>query len=115
MEDGTLVTTKDGEIVTVEPVAEVVDEMGKKMIDNPAKMEKGAESPAEEGADAVSPVEDKTAAEQGKMNPEAMGEMYDMLKEFVTKCGAKMAEMEGQYNALQNEFNAFKKEPAGNK
>ena len=104
LEDGTKVETKDGEIVTVEPVAEVA---------MPAEV--GEESPAEEGADAVSPVEDKTAEEQGKMNPEAMGEMYDMLKEFVTKCGAKMAEMEGQYNALQNEFNAFKKEPAGNK
>jgi hypothetical protein len=58
-------------------------------------------------------VEDKTAKEQGKMNPQHMDEMYTMMKEFVTKCGSMIQKMEGQYNALENEFNAFKKEPAG--
>ena len=108
LEDGTLVTTKDGEIVSVETVAEAVPE-------EVAPAADAVESPAEEGADAISPVEDITSNEQGKINPQHMDEMYSMLKEFVTKCGAKMAEMEGQYSALQNEFEAFKKEPAGNK
>jgi hypothetical protein len=42
-------------------------------------------------------------------------EMLDMLKEFVKKMGEKMSEMEQSYSKLQNEFNAFKKEPAAKK
>lgn len=109
LEDGTQVTTKDGEIVSVEsPAEEAMPEEG-------APAEEAAESPAEEGAEPVSPVEKKTIEEDGKLNPQQMDEMYSMLKEFVVKCGEKMAEMEGQYSSLQNEFNAFKKEPAGEK
>jgi hypothetical protein len=99
LEDGTEVTTKDGEIVAVETPAEEV------MAVEGSPAEEATESPAEEGKEPISPAE--------KMNPEAMAEMYDMLKEFIVKCGQKMSEMEGQYNSLQNEFNSFKKEPAG--
>ena len=42
-------------------------------------------------------------------------EVMDMLKEFVSKMGEKMAQMEQSYSALQNEFNSFKKEPAAKK
>jgi hypothetical protein len=92
LEDGTKVETKDGIIARVEEavadVEEVEDEMGKKMIDNPAKME----------------------------YPKMMeSEMMDMLKEFVKKMGEKMSQMEQSYSSLQNEFNAFKKEPAAPK
>lgn len=97
LSDGTKVTTKDGEIVTIESPAE---EKG------PSE-EPNVETPAEEGTEPVSPVEKDTAALQPHMD-----EMYSMLKEFITKCGEKMAQMEGSYAALQNEFNAFKKEPA---
>jgi hypothetical protein len=47
--------------------------------------------------------------------PQHMDEMYNMLKEFITKCSQKMAEMEQNYSSLQNEFKAFKKEPAAKK
>ena len=106
LEDGTKVSVKDGEIVTVTPESEVPKE---------DPMPEEADSPAEEGMEAKGPVVDKTIKEDGKLNPEMMDEMYTMIKEFVTKCGAKMAEMEGQYSALSNEFEAFKKEPAGSK
>jgi hypothetical protein len=86
LEDGTKVETKDGIIARVEEavadVEEVEDEMGKKMIDNPAIME---------------------------------SEMMELLKEFVKKMGEKMSQMEQSYSSLQNEFNAFKKEPAAPK
>jgi hypothetical protein len=39
----------------------------------------------------------------------------EMLKEFVSKMGEKMAQMEQSYSALQDEFNSFKKEPAAKK
>jgi hypothetical protein len=106
LEDGTKVSVKDGEIVTVTPESEVPKE---------DPMPEEADSPAEEGMEAKGPVVDKTIKEDGKLNPQMMDEMYTMIKEFVTKCGAKMAEMEGQYSALSNEFEAFKKEPAGSK
>ncbi|CAB5212356.1 hypothetical protein UFOVP187_5 [uncultured Caudovirales phage] len=111
LEDGSKVTVKDGEIVSVVTPAE---EKGPgEETETPA--EEGAESPAEEGAEPASPVDKETTKADAKLNPQHYDEMYNMLKEFVTKCGAKMAEMEGQYSSLQNEFEAFKKEPAGSK
>jgi hypothetical protein len=89
LEDGSKIETKEGVIVKVEEkIAEAEDEMGKKMIDNPAKMEypKMIES-----------------------------EMMDLLKEFISKMGEKVSKMEQSYSALENEFNSFKKEPAAKK
>jgi len=108
LEDGTKITVKGGEIISLLTPAEQPAAEEKGIGEEP-----GAESPAEEGAEPVSPVEDKTAKMQDKMNPQHMDEMYSMMKEFVTKCGSMIQKMEGQYNALENEFNAFKKEPAG--
>ncbi|CAB5214217.1 hypothetical protein UFOVP185_35 [uncultured Caudovirales phage] len=102
LSDGTALTVKDGEIVSVE---QPKDE---------APTEDAADETAEVGM-ATSPVEDETIKKDGKLNPEMMDEMYGMLKDFIAKCGQKMAEMEGQYSSLQNEFEAFKKEPAGEK
>ena len=115
LEDGTQVTTKDGEIVSVETPAEQAQpgegSPAEEAAESPA--EEAAESPAEEGAEPVSPVDKETTAADKKINPEAMSELHSMLKDFIVNCSQKMAEMEGQYNSLQNEFKAFKKEPAG--
>jgi hypothetical protein len=92
LEDGSKIETKDGVIVKVEEVvadvAEGEDEMGKKMIDNPAKM--------------AYPME-------------MSKEMVDMLKEFISKMGEKVSKMEQCYSKLEDEFNSFKKEPAAKK
>jgi hypothetical protein len=107
LEDGSVVTVKDGEIVSVQaPENEAPGE-------DAAPEE--ADSPAEAGMEAQGPVVDETVKKDGELNPQMMGEMYDMLKDFVAKCGQKMAEMEGQYKSLESEFEAFKKEPAGSK
>jgi hypothetical protein len=42
-------------------------------------------------------------------------QMFEMLKEFISKMGEKMSAMEQSYSALENEFNSFKKEPAAKK
>jgi hypothetical protein len=42
-------------------------------------------------------------------------QMFEMLKDFISKMGEKMSAMEQSYSALENEFNAFKKEPAAKK
>ena len=107
LEDGSKVETKDGEIVSVMP-AEGGEEKA-------PIVEVEVESPAEGGEEAVSPVEEKVIEEDSKLNPDMMGEMYDMLKEFIGKVGEKMADMEKQSMSLKNEFEAFKKEPAGEK
>lgn len=88
LEDGTKVETKDGVIVKVEEKPEVDVED----TDVP-----GVEEPAIDAP----------------MGMEA--EMMEMLKEFVKKMGEKMSQMEQSYSSLQNEFNAFKKEPAAKK
>lgn len=90
LEDGTKVETKDGVIVKVEEVVGDVE---------------GGEAP--EAPEAELPAID---APQGME-----AEMMEMLKEFVKKMGEKMSQMEQSYSSLQNEFNAFKKEPAATK
>ena len=90
LEDGTKVETKDGVIVKVIEVADDAE---------------GGETP-----EAPSLEEPAIDAPMGMSH-----EMLDMLKEFVKKMGEKMSEMEQSYSSLQNEFNAFKKEPAAPK
>lgn len=104
LEDGTKVETKDGEIVSVETPAQ--DKADDESVDA-AKEEKMG--------DDMSPVEKKTIKEDGKLNPEAMGEMYDMLKDFIEKVGMKVAEMEEKNKQMMSEIEAFRKEPAGEK
>ena len=107
LEDGSKVETKDGEIVSVMPA-----ESGE---EKEPTVEVEVNSPAEGGEEAVSPVVEKVIEEDSKLNPEMMGEMYDMLKDFIGKVGQKMADMEKENMSLKNEFAAFKKEPAGEK
>lgn len=90
LEDGTKVETKDGVIVKVEEV--VGDAEGGEVPEAPALEEPAIDKP---------------------MGMEK--EMMDMLKEFVSKMGEKMAQMEQSYSALQNEFDSFKKQPAAPK
>ena len=89
LEGGDKIETKDGVIVKYMEVGE-----------EPADGEAEAEAPEAPAIDA----------------PQGMSkEMYDMLSEFVKKMGEKMSQIEQAHSALQNEFNAFKKEPAAKK
>jgi hypothetical protein len=72
----------------------------------------------EVGPEPADPNAPETEAPEAPAIDAPMGmqkEMYDMLKEFVTKMHEKMSEMDGKYAALENEFNAFKKAPAAKK
>jgi len=93
LEDGTKVQTKDGIIVDITEGTPGPDE------DNDANSEEA------EGADGPD-----VDAPQGMSS-----EMFDMLKDFVTQMHQKMSDMEQSYSKLENEFKAFKKEPAGKK
>jgi hypothetical protein len=85
LEDGTKVETKDGIIAKIMEVAA-------------------------EGEDEAPEVAEVEAKEMGMSS-----EMYDMLKEFVSKMGEKMSSMEQKMESMNNEFSAFKKEPAAKK
>ena len=94
LEDGTKIETKDGVIVKVEevvPEVEVEIEAAKDEI----------------GDKAIEPPMEPSLAMQK--------EVMEMLKDFVSKMGEKMSQMEKNYSKLETEFKAFKKEPAGRK
>ena len=86
LEDGTEVETKGGMIVSVK---------------SPEGMMDGESDPMpEDSVDAGDPIQI---------------ELMEMLKDFVKKISEKMSTMEQNYSSLQNEFNAFKSEPAAKK
>ena len=92
LEDGSKIETKDGAIVMVSP-AEVEE------LEYPKDVASGP-NPNEEppvGGEKVDV------------------EMMDLLKEFIKKMSEKMNAMEAKLSSVQNEFNSFKKEPAGKK
>ena len=97
LEDGTKIETKDGVIISIINVSDEEKGPGEK-----------TETPAEEGDEPTSPVDKETTKSQS----EHFDEMYNMMKEFVTKVSQKMNEMDNSYSALKSEFEAFKKEPA---
>jgi len=87
LEDGTEIETKEGMIASIK---EAVSE----------EMEIGEEDEMPEGVDGGAPIQI---------------ELMDMLKEFVKKISEKMSDMEIKMEAMNNEFSAFKSQPAGKK
>ena len=89
LEDGTEIETKDGIIATIKESVESEEEV-------------------------VEEDEMKKGEDMGYGSPVQV-ELMEMLKEFIYKCGEKMSQMEEKMNAMNNEFKAFKSEPAGKK
>jgi hypothetical protein len=87
LEDGSKIETKDGVIVKVEEV----------MVDEVPNMEP--------------PAVDEPATE-GKPVPEVEVELMSLLKDFIEKCSQKMGSLEKKMESVENQFSAFKKEPA---
>jgi len=98
LEDGSKVETKDAVIVKLEPAMEE------------EKPEIEIEVAAKEKMEEV--VEDVPVADAG--DPVEV-EMMDMLKDFVKKMSEKMASMEKKMYSIEENFESFKKEPAGKK
>ena len=98
LEDGSKVETKDAIIVKLEPAMEE------------EKPEIEIEVAAKEKMEEV--VEDVPVADAG--DPVEV-EMMDMLKDFVKKMSEKMASMEKKMYSIEENFESFKKEPAGKK
>jgi hypothetical protein len=92
LEDGTKIEVLEGVVSKIEE-AEAKDE-------------------AEEG-------EDPESSEMGympkMMEKEGDMELIALIKDFMSKMGEKVSKMEQSYSSLENEFNAFKAQPAGKK
>ena len=110
LEDGTKIETKDGVIAYVEHAGDV--EVG----EEPEAV--GIEVPAmganPNGAGEDAPMGEPSAP-VGKGNVQPQEEIMSLLKDFIVKCSDKMSEMEKKMEAMNNEFSAFKKEPAAKK
>jgi hypothetical protein len=100
-----LVVTADAEIPAPDGVHELVD--GTKI-----ETKDGIIAKIEE---VVGDVEEGEAPEAPAVEVGMDAQMFEMLKEFISKMGEKMSAMEQSYSALENEFNSFKKEPAAKK
>jgi hypothetical protein len=86
LEDGTEIETNGGMIVSVK---------------SPEGMMDGESDPMpEDSVDAGDPIQ---------------VELMKMLRDFIYQCGEKMSQMETKMEAMNNEFSAFKSEPAGKK
>ena len=89
LEDGTKVETVAG---VIKSIVEAV-EAGDRMKDDPSEM----------------------GYMPKMMENEADMELISLIKDFMNKMGEKVSKMEESYSSLQNEFKAFKSEPAGKK
>jgi hypothetical protein len=103
-----VVVTEDAEIPAPDGVHELED--GTKVETKEGIIAKIMEVDSE-GEDEESEVAKVEVAKELEMS----SEMYDMLKEFVSKMGEKMSSMEQKMESMNNEFSAFKKEPASKK
>jgi hypothetical protein len=100
------VVTEQGEIPAPDGVHELEDGSKVETKDGLIVMIKAAMEEA--------PLED--ANEEAPKDGEKVDiEMMDLLKEFIKRMSEKMASMEAQLSSVQNDFNSFKKEPAGKK
>jgi hypothetical protein len=96
LEDGTKVETKDGVIVSIQ-----------------AKIEEPVEEEMEDSIEKETEGEEKKVGEE---EPEVeKDEMYQLLKDLMEKISEKMKKMEDKMSTIENQFNSFKKEPAGKK
>jgi hypothetical protein len=85
LEDGTEIETKEGLITSIKEAIKEGDEEVKK-------------------------------PEDGEMEgPSIEVELIEMLKDFMKKMSEKMSQMEQKMYSVENDFNAFKKEPAAKK
>ena len=89
LEDGSEIETKEGLIVSIK---EAIKE-GDAEVD-------ASEDAMPEGVDGGDPIQI---------------ELMEMLKDFMKKMAEKMSQMENKMYSVENEFNAFKKEPAAKK
>jgi hypothetical protein len=117
--DGTVIKVEGDSLVEGAKIVVVTPDAEIPAPDGVHELEDGTKVETKDGIVAYVEHPGDVEVTEGPENPEvevpAMGmshEMMEMLKEFVSKMGEKMSQLESSYSALQDEFKAFKKEPA---
>jgi hypothetical protein len=118
--DGTVVKVEGDSLAEGAKVVVVTEDAEIPAPDGVHELEDGTKIETKDGI--IAKIEEIAADVEEGETPEAPAvevgmdaQMFEMLKDFISKMGEKMSAMEQSYSALQNEFNAFKKEPAAKK
>ena len=107
LEDGTKVRTVGG---VIEQIDEVAEPMNPSEGDTANNQEMEDTQVVEDEIKDDEEVDEENAEDTAK-NEEI--ELYEMLRKMLRKMEEKMGNIESKVSSMQNEFNAFKKEPAG--
>lgn len=118
--DGTVVKVEGDSLAEGAKVLVVTSDAEIPAPDGVHELEDGTKIETKDGI--IAKIEEVAGDAEGVEVPEAPAvevgmdaQMFEMLKEFISKMGEKMSAMEQSYSALENEFNSFKKEPAAKK
>ncbi len=118
--DGTVVKVEGDSLAEGAKVVVVTADAEIPAPDGVHELEDGTKIETKDGI--IAKIEEVAGDAEGVEVPEAPAvevgmdaQMFEMLKEFISKMGEKMSAMEQSYSALENEFNSFKKEPAAKK
>lgn len=123
LKDGTIVKVEGDSLAEGAAVKVVTEDMpeGIAAPDGVHMLEDGTEIETKEGLivsvkEAIKEGDSEVKPEDsGAMSPVIEVELMDMLKDFMKKMSEKMSQMENKMYSVENEFNAFKKEPAAKK
>ena len=122
LKDGTVVKVEGDSLVEGAAVKVVTEEMpdGIAAPDGVHMLEDGTE--VETNGGMIVSVKSPEGMMDGEMPEDSIDdgdpiqvELMKMLRDFIYQCGEKMSQMEQKMEAMNNEFSAFKKEPAGKK
>lgn len=122
LKDGTVVKVEGDSLVEGAAVKVVTEEMpdGIAAPDGVHMLEDGTE--VETNGGMIVSVKSPEGMMDGEMPEDSIDdgdpiqvELMKMLRDFIYQCGEKMSQMEIKMEAMNNEFSAFKKEPAGKK
>ena len=118
--DGTVVKVEGDSLAEGAKVVVVTADAEIPAPDGVHELEDGTKIETKDGI--IAKIEEVAGDAEGVEVPEAPAvevgmdaQMFEMLKDFISKMGEKMSAMEQSYSALENEFNSFKKEPAAKK
>ena len=118
--DGTVVKVEGDSLVEGAAVKVVSDQGEIPAPDGVHELEDGTKVEVKEGKISSvkapeAPLENPDEEEKPEGGEKVDVDIMDMLKEFIKRMSDKMSAMEAQLSKVQNEFNSFKKEPAGKK
>jgi hypothetical protein len=123
LKDGTVVKVEGDSLVEGATVKVVTEEMpdGIAAPDGVHMLEDGTEIETNGGM--IVSVKEAIKEGDAEVEESSMGydgdpiqvELMKMLRDFIYQCGEKMSQMETKMEAMNNEFSAFKSEPAGKK